>query len=710
MPRWRGRLYATDRARDFDHEHDRQIRVRQIYETIDRQPFQWVVVLVAGVGFLLDGFSLFAGNIALPMIAYVYWQKEVSSFRLTCINIATLSGTLLGQVLFGFLADLNGRKKMYGIELVLHIGSTLGVVMCSQGYNGNMSIYAWLIWWRFMVGVGVGADYPLSATITAEFAPRRHRARMMATVFFMQPLGQIAGNLVSLVVVSISRRSDAAATDLAQSVDTMWRWIIGIGVVPGVVALLFRFAIPETPRFLVDIEDDPIKAEFDATQLFGEESLTTPLTELEAGMGGVGDGAAASAWSTADDDNILDESHSPTSKSSLDIPFHRKQSSWATSVMPISPRTASTAASAAAVQQRSKQDSISAATVSGGGAGAIGSPLNNTFTSSNANPPSLPSTTWTLTKGDIKQYFWTEGNWRTLVATSVCWLLLDFGFYGIGLSSPQFLAKTWGTLNISGPSPPWMTDDNPDTDVYDTFFATSVQALVILNTGSFAGGLLMIATASRLNRVKLQKFGFLVLAALFIALGTVFITIQREGAIAIVLYVVGQLAFNFGPNSTTYILPAELFPTRYRATCHGISAASGKLGSILVQVFSAYYKFGSSSPGADQTKRYGTILVVFSACMFLGAAVTHFWVPEVQRKAPRDMTATTNGSKASSSSSSASSRWITSPGSVAKSAINGRTCMSLEEIALGRWGTKSDAVLRARKGRGAELDRRSGID
>ncbi len=42
------------------------------------------------------------------------------------------------------------------------------------------------------------------------------------------------------------------------------------------------------------------------------------------------------------------------------------------------------------------------------------------------------------------------------------------------------------------------------------------------------------------------------------------------------------MAFNFGPNSTTYITPAELFPTRYRATCHGISAASGKLGSILV--------------------------------------------------------------------------------------------------------------------------------
>lgn len=85
-----------------------------------------------------------------------------------------------------------------------------------------------------------------------------------------------------------------------------------------------------------------------------------------------------------------------------------------------------------------------------------------------------------------------------------------------------------------------------------------------------------------------------------------------------------------GPNGTTYILPAELFPTRYRASCHGISAAAGKLGSILVQVFSAYYQFGSSSLDEKGTKRYGTILIVFSVAMVLGAIVTHFWTPNVQ--------------------------------------------------------------------------------
>jgi MFS transporter, PHS family, inorganic phosphate transporter len=112
--------------------------------------------------------QLFASNVALPMIAYVYWTNEVSSLKLTYINIATLVGTLIGQLSFGFLADKHGRKKMYGIELVLLIASTLGVVMSSRGVHESMSVLAWLIWWRTMVGIGVGADYPLSAIITAE--------------------------------------------------------------------------------------------------------------------------------------------------------------------------------------------------------------------------------------------------------------------------------------------------------------------------------------------------------------------------------------------------------------------------------------------------------------------------------------------------------------------------------------------------------------
>jgi MFS transporter, PHS family, inorganic phosphate transporter len=159
------RLYKTARVNDFEHETDRAVRAQQIYRTIDRQPFQWLVVIVAGIGFFLDGYTLFASNIALPMLAYVYWPDEVSNIRLTHVNLATLTGTMFGQFVFGVMADKLGRKKMYGIELLLLICSSLGVVMSSEGAEKSMNVFGWLIFWRVMVGIGVGADYPCKSSI-----------------------------------------------------------------------------------------------------------------------------------------------------------------------------------------------------------------------------------------------------------------------------------------------------------------------------------------------------------------------------------------------------------------------------------------------------------------------------------------------------------------------------------------------------------------
>lgn len=411
---------------------------------------------------------------------------------------------------------------------------------------------------------------------------------MMAAVFFMQPLGQIAGNLVSLVVVVVSKRQ--GFDDISRTVDIMWRWVVGIGVVPGVIATLFRFFIPETPRFLLEIEDDPVQAEFDATTLFSDPA-------------------------SPDIDDNLDNLNSPFNSINLIAPWN--EIALPSPALSASQQPPGTTTSVALTLHSIDEHSHSAASFR---------------SSSNAHfiQPATLNSHWRLTHQDIIQFFWTEGNWRTLAATSLSWLLLDFGFYGIGLSSPQFLAKTWASLNLSGPAPPWMTDDTGNTDIYSMFQDTSTHCLIILNTGSFVGGLLLLLVIHKLDRVALQKYGFLALAAHFIALGTMFITVHKEGPVAVVLYVIGQILFNFGPNATTYIIPAEIFPTRYRATCHGISAGAGKLGSILIQVFSAYYKFGTG-PGDEQTIRHGWMLIVFSACMVIGAAVTHFWIPPTQR-------------------------------------------------------------------------------
>lgn len=70
----------------------------------------------------------------------------------------TLGGSVVGQILFGVLADVKGRTSLYGIELVIVIFSTIGVASASSGVRDNMSILAWLVVWRFVMGLGIGAE------------------------------------------------------------------------------------------------------------------------------------------------------------------------------------------------------------------------------------------------------------------------------------------------------------------------------------------------------------------------------------------------------------------------------------------------------------------------------------------------------------------------------------------------------------------------
>ena len=105
------------------------------------------------------------------MISYVYWEDIDTSEQEIIINILTLLGSFIGQLTFGYLTDKFGRKKLYGVELVLVLIGTIGIVQCSAGYdNKSMSILASICFWRFVIGIGIGAGYPISATIAAEYA------------------------------------------------------------------------------------------------------------------------------------------------------------------------------------------------------------------------------------------------------------------------------------------------------------------------------------------------------------------------------------------------------------------------------------------------------------------------------------------------------------------------------------------------------------
>jgi PHS family inorganic phosphate transporter-like MFS transporter len=116
-------------------------------------------VVVAGIGFLTDAFGLFALNVVTPMLGYAYWPNHdeggipsVPSSVKTAMMCSTLAGTMVGQIGFGFAADLLGRRKMYGLELVIIIVGTMLLLMSSNGEKNSMAIGGWLITWRAIMG------------------------------------------------------------------------------------------------------------------------------------------------------------------------------------------------------------------------------------------------------------------------------------------------------------------------------------------------------------------------------------------------------------------------------------------------------------------------------------------------------------------------------------------------------------------------------
>ncbi|CAG8688738.1 15266_t:CDS:2, partial [Dentiscutata erythropus] len=116
------------------------------------------------------------------------------------------------------------------------------------------------------------------------------------------------------------------------------------------------------------------------------------------------------------------------------------------------------------------------------------------------------------------------------------------------------------------------------------------------------------------GRKPIQLMGFTALTALFIVLGFGFNPIKDKSIPLFIFFM------NFGPNATTFIVPGEVFPTRYRSTGHGISAASGKLGAIIAQV---------GEKGSNAFLPH--LLQIFAAFMFAGLLFT-FLIPETKGK------------------------------------------------------------------------------
>jgi len=156
---------------------------------------------------------------------------------------------------------------MYGVELFIMIAAIFSLSVSGEALELN--IIGITIFWRVILGIGIGGDYPSSSVITSEFATKKWRGAMMAAVFANQGFGQFTAALVSFITALAFKNSllvpfTQCDGDCKMALGKSWRVLYGLGIIPAIIALYFRLTIPETIRYTLDIKRDEVAAVADA--------------------------------------------------------------------------------------------------------------------------------------------------------------------------------------------------------------------------------------------------------------------------------------------------------------------------------------------------------------------------------------------------------------------------------------------------------------
>ena len=137
-------------------------------------------VFISGAGFLADAYDLFVINVVVDMMSRCDYDQSLTTSMKSNVKTAALVGAVVGQLFFGSIADLIGRKKVFITTCVLVIA---GALLSSTVQNtATFGIYSQLVLWRFFLGVGVGGEYPLSASVTSESSEEKDKLRNLAMV------------------------------------------------------------------------------------------------------------------------------------------------------------------------------------------------------------------------------------------------------------------------------------------------------------------------------------------------------------------------------------------------------------------------------------------------------------------------------------------------------------------------------------------------
>ncbi|KZV84844.1 MFS general substrate transporter [Exidia glandulosa HHB12029] len=497
---------------------------------------------IAGTGFLIDAYDLFIINQVSVMLQYRLYEGSTLPAGLEgFIKAGANIGAVLGQFIFGYLSDAFGRKAIYGKELMIIIFATILCICVPTGALPASGSLIWIGVSRIILGIGIGGDYPMSASVMSDRALIWKRGALLSYIFSNQGYGSLLGSIITLIVLA-AYKSPMDVHGETSKVDGVWRIIVGVSLIPAFATLYQRLTLPEATRYLKSkhVEEDTIariKADY--------KKPPPPVLEPENEKG--------------------DAEIKATTSAEIQV------------------------------QQPGPSENTSATDLEAGATTA-------------APAEESKKAHWK----EFAAYFSQWRHMKILIGTCMSWFLLDVAFYGINLNQSVVLKQIH--FDGKGDITPW-----------HSMFKISTGNLIITALGFVPGYWATTLTVEYLGRKWIQMQGFL-FASLFLGvLAGKFHDLSTPAFIVCFAFL--QFFFNFGANTTTYLYPAEVFPTRFRSSAHGLSAAAGKAGAII-----------SALAFNTLAKKIGTpaVLWIFFGCCLAGAAFT-LLLPEVKGRDPDEV-------------------------------------------------------------------------
>ncbi|WP_425805597.1 MFS transporter [Desulfitobacterium sp. Sab5] len=192
-------------------------------ENLPVSKFHYILLITAGLGWMFDSMDTGIVSFVLPVLMKTW---NLSTEQVGYIGSIGLVGMALGAVLGGSIADIIGRKKVFAFTLAMY---SVATGLCGLSWN-----YGSLLFFRFLVGFGLGGQLPVAVTLVSEFSPVKHRGKFLVLLESFWAAGWLIAALISYVVIP----------------KFGWPVAFFIGAAPALYIFYLWKAIPESPRYL----------------------------------------------------------------------------------------------------------------------------------------------------------------------------------------------------------------------------------------------------------------------------------------------------------------------------------------------------------------------------------------------------------------------------------------------------------------------------